>query len=110
VLDTKPPTQGQARKLGNVAGGVDVRIARAEHIVDDDSATHIQARAYCQLDIWLDPNANDDNIDSFAVIAIGMNDKLLALPMDAIDTLAKTNIDPIPPKIHVQEVRERARV
>jgi hypothetical protein len=70
VLDTKPPTQGEARKLGNVAGRVDIRISRAEHLVDDDAVTHIQSRGPCQLHIRLNPNADDDDIDSFAVIAM----------------------------------------
>ena len=100
MLDTKPPTQGEARKLGNDARRVDIRITRAEHLVDD-SATHIQSGRLCQLDIRFNPDANDDNIDSFAFIAIGMNDKLVALPMDTIDALAKTNIDPVLAKIHV---------
>ena len=80
VLDTQPPTQGEARKLGNVAGRVDIRITRAEHLVDDDSATHIQSGGLCQLDIRFNPDANDDNIDSFAFVAIGMNDKREFLP------------------------------
>src|SRR5262245_61479132 len=110
VLDTKPPIQGEARKLGYIAGRVDIRTARAEHLVDDDAATHIQPRGSCQLDIRLNPNANDDSIDSFAIIAIGLNDKPSTLPSDAIGALAKTNIDPIFPKIHVQEIRERAGI
>src|SRR5262245_10828113 len=110
VLNTKPPPQGEAGKFGNVASRVDIGVTRAECLVDDNAAAHTQPRGPRQLDIWFDPNADDGNVNGCAIVAIGMDDELVASPMDAIDALAKSNINPVLPKIYVQEVRERTRI
>jgi hypothetical protein len=82
----------------------------AKHLVDDDTASHLQPGGLCQPDIRFDSDPGDDDVDGDAIIAVGADEKLVCMPVDALDALTETDADTVFPKIHVQEIRKRTRI
>jgi hypothetical protein len=62
VLDANVSTQARTICLRDVAGGEDVRIGRAQMLVDDDSVVDLEAGLCSELGTRGDADANDDHV------------------------------------------------
>src|SRR5581483_10294424 len=62
VLDATVPPVERVEELGDVADRVDAVARGAEAVVDDDAASHLEARVARELDVRLDADTRDEEV------------------------------------------------